>query len=110
MGPALVGARPHFIFRWIYFRRIKDLIYRQTRATIQTIPAQKLALTAIANASPEIAPQFVRRASPSARSKSLSNQDSRNPASTEFRFMPFSNAILLRVKRVLAWGDSCNTL
>jgi hypothetical protein len=98
-GPALVSARPRFIFR-----RIKDLIYRQARATIQTIPAQKLALTVIANASPEIAPQFVWRASPSPSSKSLSNQDSRNPASTELRFMPFSNAILLRVKRVLAWG------
>ena len=80
------------------------MIYRQTRATIQTIPTQKLALTAIANASPEIAPQCVRRASPSVRSKSLSNQDSRKPVSTEFRLMPFSNAILLRVKRVLALG------
>jgi hypothetical protein len=52
MGPALVGARPHIIFRWI-----KDLFYRQTRATIHPNPAQKLALTVIANASPEIAPQ-----------------------------------------------------
>jgi hypothetical protein len=62
---------------------MKKSSYRQTRETIQAIPAQSVPLTATDSANPEIALQFVGRAALPAKSESFSNQVRKKPVSVE---------------------------